>query len=325
MTSSAQLVACQNCTLDTIKNDISKFTTLSNSALTEARLKIMLSDLEDSFKIAKLNHNQLLGKKSSDVSSDYITNQVFDQLREQYYTYWAMITERLSKFKFEEDNALNQTVNATLSNLNLFQRQNKLEELKIPKFSGSYSDWKKFYNLFQSNVHQNTNLDNIQKLSYLQTYVTGEASDLIKDLEMEESNYGEAIKILKDRYDHKRRLVYAILHKLFDQPQIKKEDSVKIRQFLNVTNECIITLKNLGAPVQHWDYILLFAMEQKLPKETKRCWEKSLGDSREMPEFSEFLEFIRGHFRMLEMMELDEPSTSNLFFVNKDETTSLKV
>ena len=169
MTSSAQLVACQNCTLDTIKNDISKFTTLSNSALTEARLKIMLSDLEDSFKIAKLNHNQLLGKKSSDVSSDYITNQVFDQLREQYYTYWAMITERLSKFKFEEDNALNQTVNATLSNLNLFQRQNKLEELKIPKFSGSYSDWKKFYNLFQSNVHQNTNLDNIQKLSYLRS------------------------------------------------------------------------------------------------------------------------------------------------------------
>lgn len=64
-----------------------------------------------------------------------------------------------------------------------------LPRMNIPIFSGVYDDWKNFYNLFVSGIHEDKLLKPTQKLQYLFSHVTGEAKDIIKNYAIEDQNY----------------------------------------------------------------------------------------------------------------------------------------
>ena len=50
-----------------------------------------------------------------------------------------------------------------------------LPKLKIPYFNGDNLRWSEFWDTFEATVDQNNNLSNIEKLSYLNSKLTGEA------------------------------------------------------------------------------------------------------------------------------------------------------
>ena len=52
----------------------------------------------------------------------------------------------------------------------------KLPKLQLPTFTGSYTDWMSFFDLFKASVDSNTHLSNSEKLNYLKACVKGEAA-----------------------------------------------------------------------------------------------------------------------------------------------------
>ncbi|EFN85207.1 hypothetical protein EAI_14830, partial [Harpegnathos saltator] len=93
-----------------------------------------------------------------------------------------------------------------------------------PSFSGLYDEWWPFIDMFNSVIHANTTLTNIQKLHYLKASFTGEASNVINGLEISDVNYEVAWDLLKTCYDNKRIIVQTHLKAIIDLPSMKKKN-----------------------------------------------------------------------------------------------------
>lgn len=68
----------------------------------------------------------------------------------------------------------------------------KLPRIEIPIFYGDYRAWPEFKDLFESLIHDNPSLRNVQKFHHLKNKVKGTAGSLIKSLHMTDANYPEA-------------------------------------------------------------------------------------------------------------------------------------
>ena len=81
-----------------------------------------------------------------------------------------------------------------------------LPKLTIPKFGGQIDQWPEFKNLFDSLVHQNSNLSDVEKFQYLRSLLVSDASALVCNYPLSSELYKTAYEVLQDRYNNKRRL-----------------------------------------------------------------------------------------------------------------------
>lgn len=81
--------------------------------------------------------------------------------------------------------------------------QCRLPEIELPKFDGKYSSWITFKDEFLNLVHENRDLDQIDKFRYLVSCIRdGTAYSIIEFLPRTRVNYEVAWKRLTDSYDN---------------------------------------------------------------------------------------------------------------------------
>ena len=76
----------------------------------------------------------------------------------------------------------------------------KLPKLEISKFNGDVIYWQRFWNQLCSAIHKNNSISDIDKFSYLKTFLCDSANATISGLSLSAANYVQAIELLKDRY-----------------------------------------------------------------------------------------------------------------------------
>ena len=59
------------------------------------------------------------------------------------------------------------------------ETQIKLPTMSIPTYDGSLFTWSTFWSQFEVTVHKNSNLSDIQKFTYLKSFLKGEAESAI--------------------------------------------------------------------------------------------------------------------------------------------------
>ncbi|GFR18581.1 DUF1758 domain-containing protein [Trichonephila clavata] len=116
---------------------------------------------------------------------------------------------------------LNNTVSSVLTN------QPRLPKLKLESFSGKdISSFPSFWAKFKSAVHDNSNLIDVDKFSYLKSVFTSDAELTIRGLTLTPENYAKAVKILEDRCGSifsvsvRKSFDVIALRKLYDQSEI---------------------------------------------------------------------------------------------------------
>ncbi|KAJ8964162.1 hypothetical protein NQ314_005086, partial [Rhamnusium bicolor] len=72
-----------------------------------------------------------------------------------------------------------------------------LPQINLPTFVGNYDTWLEFRDTFESLIHFNTTIRDIQKLHYLRASLDGSAKQVIHSLEFSEKNYKVAWDLLK--------------------------------------------------------------------------------------------------------------------------------
>ncbi|XP_018367479.1 PREDICTED: uncharacterized protein LOC108763994 [Trachymyrmex cornetzi] len=175
----------------------------------------------------------------------------------------------------------------------------KLPRLDLPKFSGKYDEWFPFFDSFQSLIHANPSLDNIQRLQYLKASVVGDAAKIITALEISGTNYDVAWNLLKERYDNKRVIVQSHIKAIMDLPSMSKENVVELRQIADGTTRHVQALKALKRPTAQWDDLLVQILTSKLDALTSREWQLSLTSS-QLPTLKQFIDFITHRCQTLE-------------------------
>ncbi|KAI4473083.1 hypothetical protein M0804_015495 [Polistes exclamans] len=178
-----------------------------------------------------------------------------------------------------------------------------LPHISLPTFSGNFSDWRPFEELFSSMVKDNPDLSQVEKLHYLRASLVGEAARIIANLKLTADSFTIAWNRLSERYDNKRLLILAHLDKLMALPRIKGRSSGSLNQLINIVTSSLSALETLGCPVDQWDHILVHQVGLALDDKTREDWETKIGTSREFPPLDEFLSHLTSTARALEHIE----------------------
>ncbi|XP_037930413.1 uncharacterized protein LOC119665183, partial [Teleopsis dalmanni] len=75
----------------------------------------------------------------------------------------------------------------------------KLPHLKLPTFSGKYSEYKNFINSFVQIIDREACLTNIEKFNHLRNCLTGQALETVQAFPICNENYPKALERLKTR------------------------------------------------------------------------------------------------------------------------------
>ncbi|KAL0839852.1 hypothetical protein ABMA28_016477 [Loxostege sticticalis] len=178
-----------------------------------------------------------------------------------------------------------------------------LPKITIPSFSGRYSEWTTFRDLFLSLIHNNNALQKVQKLHYLKSYLTGEAEQLVRHLPITSDNYSMCWDLLENRFNNKKYVTNCILKRFFGQKNIVSENSSALKDMFDTTNECLNALKNNGVKTENWDIIVIYLLSSKLDGESRKQWEAKICDlTNDLPTLKQFLEFLEHRFRSLEFL-----------------------
>ncbi|XP_045779565.1 uncharacterized protein LOC123877104 [Maniola jurtina] len=181
----------------------------------------------------------------------------------------------------------------------------KLPTIQLPKFSGAYNNWLEFRDTFTSLIHNNDDLDDVNKFHYLRTSLEGSAAVVISSIEFSSSNYNVAWKLMCDRFDNKRLLIQNHVAALFNIEPVTRESATNLKHILDQLNKNLRALESLGEPVKQWDTLLIYIITHKLDSKTYREWEEYKGrlDSNKRIELQDFLDFVRMRTNILDTIE----------------------
>ncbi|XP_046625025.1 uncharacterized protein LOC124307430 [Neodiprion virginianus] len=179
----------------------------------------------------------------------------------------------------------------------------RLPRIELPTFSGNYSDWKSFHDLFTSIVRENSQLSEVGKLHYLKTSLTDEPSQLIKNIALTAENFPRAWETLVSRCENKRLLTDSHLATLFAIPRVTKKSSSELKSLHNNTCEALGALELLDGPEKLGDHIIVHMTIRKLDPASLEEWEKSVSEKLEPPTFAELKAFLIGRIHTLEAVE----------------------
>lgn len=182
----------------------------------------------------------------------------------------------------------------------------RLPKIDLPHFDGSYDHWLEYRDTFLSLIHSSHNIDDISKFHYLRASLKGNAQEIIKNIDFKGDNYQMAWKLLCERYDNSRFLVYNHVQALFNVQPVSKEGSIHLRRLIDGINKNIRALKTLNEPTEYWDTLIVYMMSCKLDPVTSRNWEEYRNTLLKSPTLSQFCTFINNKADLLETIENNE-------------------
>ncbi|XP_055604359.1 uncharacterized protein LOC129752609 [Uranotaenia lowii] len=149
----------------------------------------------------------------------------------------------------------------------------KLPDIKLPVFNGKLRDWIPFRDMFDSLIHNNTQLSDIDKFTYLRSAISGEALQEISSIELSADNYQVACDMLEKRYENKKLIVKAYLDALFAIEPLKKESGEALNRLVSDFDRNIQMLGKIGEDTEKWSTILAYMVCTRLDSVTLRQWE----------------------------------------------------
>ena len=155
----------------------------------------------------------------------------------------------------------------------------KLPKLTLKSFNGDITAWISFWDSYNSAIHQNPDLSDIDKFNYLKSLLEKSAADAIAGLALTAANYDEAILILKKRFGNKKQIIGRHMDLLLNVDAVTSDQNLKgLRHLYDHIESHVRSLKSLGVTSDNYGSLLASVLMNKLPQELKliitRKWEE---------------------------------------------------
>lgn len=166
----------------------------------------------------------------------------------------------------------------------------KLPRMELSKFDGDVLKWYQFWDQFSSNV-DSRNINEVDKLLYLQSVLEGDAKQAIEGLDTTNTNYSIAVKTLKDRYGKPSAIIDAHYVALYRIKTARSNQVKDCRQVLNEIERHLRVLSSLGEDVNH-NHLRVMIME-KFPEDLiYELRMKMTGEDEKIDSIRKYLEYI---------------------------------
>ena len=146
----------------------------------------------------------------------------------------------------------------------------RLPKLSLPHFNGDLMKWPTFWDSYDSAIHNNSELTDVDKFNYLRSLLERTALDAVAGLTLSAANYQEAVEILQKRFGNKPLIISKHMETLLSAEPVVSDQSLKeLRQLYDRTESHLRSLKSLGVEPTSYGAMLTPVLLTKLPPELR--------------------------------------------------------
>ncbi|XP_044172645.1 uncharacterized protein LOC114972132 [Acropora millepora] len=186
----------------------------------------------------------------------------------------------------------------------------KLPKLTLRRFKGDVTQFRTFWDTFESAVHSNPGLTKIDKFSYLVSLLEGSASRAIEGLPVTEENYDSAVEILKKRFGKPQQLISAHMEELLKLNVCAVDKPSQLRFLYDKISVNIRGLEALGVKSEQYGSLLIPIIMAKLPDEIRI--QVARNTSQDVWEIDSLLDLIQSEIDAREMSEKLKAATEQV-------------
>ncbi|XP_011258374.2 uncharacterized protein LOC105252613 [Camponotus floridanus] len=299
MTSLDELLVKQHQLMNSIQRTLPNFKKMGQAKMTYAVVQGKITFLKKKFSLCQdldakiLSHVDIKGKKTYVSENHFVA---YEDAVEEALDYLSEALVKLTSTGKPGDQTVSHNSDSSTN------PSPQLSRISLPTFNGTFNRWESFRDRFKAIIIDNRNLTNVDRLQYLCSSLSGDASNALNNLAITDANFAVAWDILTSRYENKCRLINGHLQTLFSLSPVSSETFKDLQTLRDTTNMSIQALKNLGCPVDRWSEILVFLISQKLDKSSRKAWELRLGETVDYPPYAELDKFLESRIRALEVI-----------------------
>ncbi|XP_046803809.1 uncharacterized protein LOC124419233 [Lucilia cuprina] len=200
-----------------------------------------------------------------------------------------------------------------------------LPKMKLPKFSGKYSEYKNFISLFESLVDHDMSLTEIEKFNHFISCLSDEAVGTVKAYQITEQNYSKALASLKRVYDIPCLIFFDNIRQLFHLPEITKPSSSALRSMIDTVSAVYDSLLSIGDDKAIASAMIIHMVMTKVDPVTRSKWEEQLNYDM-LPMWSDCEEALNKRYTHISAEEssCSRPKTNKISQKKNDNNTGRK-
>lgn len=103
----------------------------------------------------------------------------------------------------------------------------RLPKLGLPRFNGNLMRWTSFWDSYESAIHNNKELTDVDKFNYLRSLLERTAYDAIARLTLSSAKYREEIEILQKRFGNKQLIISKHMETLLNTEPVSSDQNLK--------------------------------------------------------------------------------------------------
>ena len=273
------------------------------------KLKEWKINLNERLDILKELDNEILNliPADKDIEHEIDSAGVF---RESIYEVIVHIDEVLEEYESKKVNVSSEGSQGQGAQAKVISAATtKLPKLVLKKFNGQPTAWQEFYDAFDSSIHKNSSLSDVDRFNYLRNLVEGPAYSTIAGLQLTGANYKAALNLLKERFGQKRIIINCHMENLMKIPPVYSSTDIrKVRKLYDAIEQNCRGLQALGVTSSSYGAVLVPVLLQKLPEDIKleltRKLEKPSADettSDDQRDLDHLLELLKGEVEAREL------------------------
>ncbi|XP_067641701.1 uncharacterized protein [Eurosta solidaginis] len=193
----------------------------------------------------------------------------------------------------------------------------RLPKLKLPKFDGKYTEYSRFIHTFESLVHADSSLSQIDKFNYLLDCLSGAARAVIEPFDVTEANYQRALQRLKERFDNKTLIFIEHIKILHTLPSMNKGDHIALRSLIDNVASIKGALLSIGSEKDIMEALLIDIILTRLDADSKKAYDERQ-EFKELPSFEKCYTNLSHRCQLLESWNKRSPDVANHIPNSKD-------
>ena len=140
----------------------------------------------------------------------------------------------------------------------------KLPKLSIESIDGEVTKWIPLWDSYDSAIHKNSSLNDVDKFHYLRSLLKGVALEAVAGLMMTSANYREAISILRKRFRNKQQIISRHMEIHINVDLVSSNNNVKaLRHLHDVVESNVRSLKALDISADSYGSLLSSVLMNK--------------------------------------------------------------
>ena len=156
----------------------------------------------------------------------------------------------------------------------------RLPKISLLRFNGNPVKWTSFWDSYQSAIHANSGLSEVDKFNYLRSLLDHTAFDAIAGLTLSAANYQQAIEILRKRFGNKQVIISKHMDTLLNMNTISSDRNLKeLRQLYDHTEAHVRSLRSLGIEAASYGALLSPVLLSKLPPDLRLIVSRKVSDA----------------------------------------------